>query len=35
MNPDAAMEQYMSLLSEKIPGWMGEKAEVYHLLGKQ
>ncbi|KAJ6807515.1 acyl-CoA-binding domain-containing protein 3-like [Iris pallida] len=28
MNPDVAMEQYISLLSESIPGWMGENSEV-------
>ncbi|XP_073012485.1 uncharacterized protein [Typha latifolia] len=25
MNPEVAMEQYVDLLSESIPGWMGEK----------
>lgn len=28
MNPDVAMEQYISLLSESIPGWMGDNSEV-------
>ncbi|XP_043712322.1 acyl-CoA-binding domain-containing protein 3-like [Telopea speciosissima] len=26
MNPDAAMEQYISLLSDSVPGWMGENS---------
>ncbi|KAJ8498853.1 hypothetical protein OPV22_009405 [Ensete ventricosum] len=26
MNPDAAMEKYISLLTKSIPGWMGEKS---------
>lgn len=28
MNPDAAMEKYISLLTKSIPGWMGEKSGV-------
>ncbi|KAJ6830285.1 acyl-CoA-binding domain-containing protein 3-like isoform X1 [Iris pallida] len=27
MNPEGAMEQYMDLVSEKFPGWKGEKQE--------
>ncbi|XP_042494118.1 acyl-CoA-binding domain-containing protein 3-like [Macadamia integrifolia] len=26
MNPDVAMEQYISLLSDRVPGWMGENS---------
>ncbi|CAL9779224.1 unnamed protein product [Musa acuminata subsp. burmannicoides] len=26
MNPDAAMEKYISVLTKSIPGWMGEKS---------
>lgn len=28
MNPDAAMEQYVALVSDKIPGWMEENSAV-------
>lgn len=35
MIPEVAMEQYINLLSEKIPGWRGEKTRVSLVLGSK
>lgn len=32
MSPDAAMEQYVALLSDKVPGWMEDHSDVSPLL---
>ena len=32
MNPEVAMEQYINLLSDSIPGWTAESPEVSYLL---
>lgn len=32
MNPEVAMEQYIKLLSDTIPEWIGEKPDVSNLL---
>jgi len=30
MHPEIAMEKYMNLLSETIPGWMGNETSVIY-----
>lgn len=33
MYPETAMERYMNLLSEAIPGWMGDNISVSFSMG--
>lgn len=35
MTPEMAMEQYIWLLSEKIPGWMRDQFRVSELVSSQ
>ena len=35
MNPEAAMEQYVALLSDRVPGWMEDNSDVSPLLFRQ
>lgn len=35
MNPEVAMEQYINLLSESIPGWMEQLTRVSNTLGRR
>lgn len=34
MDPEVAMEQYIALLSDKVPGWMEGKSSVSLLVHK-